>query len=139
MGKEAKMTLLKARRVSPQDTVILYNIALILQKLASQLLRDEKSTLSEVLQAVHELGLSHKYFQYLAVEGDRMKYDLARAAIEARQCQDLLSQAQYHVARAKAIDEQEKELRRKQATERERFRQEQETILRSKEEERRAQ
>jgi hypothetical protein len=28
-----------------------------------------------------------------------MKYDLARAAIEARQCQDLLSQAQYHVAR----------------------------------------
>ena len=58
--KEAKMTLLKARRVSPQDTVILYNIALILQKLASQLLRDEKSTLSEVLQAVHELGLSHK-------------------------------------------------------------------------------
>ena len=33
-----------------------------------------------------------RYFQYLAVEGDRMKYDLARAAIEARQCQDLLSQ-----------------------------------------------
>jgi hypothetical protein len=33
-----------------QDTVILYNIALILQKLASQLLRDEKSTLEEVLQ-----------------------------------------------------------------------------------------
>ena len=59
--KEAKMTLLKARRVAPHDSVILYNIALILQKLASQLLRDEKSTLEEVLQAVHELGLSHKY------------------------------------------------------------------------------
>merc|ERR1719203_1708860 len=115
--KEAKMTLLKARRVSPHDTVILYNIALILQKLASQLLMDEKSTLTEVLQAVHELGISHKYFQYLAVEGDRMKYDLARAAIEARQCQDLLSQAQYHVARAKTIDEQEKQQRRKQQEE----------------------
>ena len=77
--KEAKMTLLKARRVAPHDTVILYNIALILQKLANQLLRynialilqklanqllrDEKSTLTEVLQAVHELGISHKYFQ----------------------------------------------------------------------------
>merc|ERR1712079_870760 len=120
--KEAKMTLLKARRVAPHDTVILYNIALILQKLASQLLRDEKSTLSEVLQAVHELGLSHKYFQYLAVEGDRMKYDLGRAAVEARQCQDLLSRAQYHVARAKAIDEQEREQRRKQQREREQFR-----------------
>ena len=53
-----------------------------------------------------------RYFQYLAVEGDRMKYDLARAAIEARQCQDLLSQAQYHVARARKIDEEEKSLRR---------------------------
>merc|ERR1711884_999549 len=123
--KEAKMTLLKARRVAPHDTVILYNIALILQRLASQLLRDEKSTLEEVLQAVHELGLSHKYFQYLAVEGDRMKYDLARAAIEARQCQDLLSQAQYHVARARKIDEEEKSLRRKQQEEREKFRQRQ--------------
>ena len=67
--------------------MILYNIALILQKLASQLLRDEKSTLTEVLQAVHELGISHKYFQYLAVEGDKQKYDLGRAAVEARQCQ----------------------------------------------------
>ena len=65
----------------------MYNIALILQKLASQLLRDEKSTLTEVLQAVHELGISHKYFQYLAVEGDKQKYDLGRAAVEARQCQ----------------------------------------------------
>ena len=122
--KDAKMTLLKARvrRVAPHDTVILYNIALILQKLASQLLRDEKSTLTEVLQAVHELGIAHKYFQYLAVEGDKMKYDLGRAAVEARQCQDLLSQAQYHVARAKAIDEQEREQRKKQQMEREQFR-----------------
>ena len=56
--KDAKRMLLKARRVAPHDTVILYNIALILQKLASQLLRDEKSTLTEVLQAVHELGIA---------------------------------------------------------------------------------
>merc|ERR1712184_25819 len=67
-------------------------------------------------------GISHKYFQYLAVEGDKQKYDLGRAAVEARQCQDLLSQAQYHVARAKAIDEQEREQRKKQQMEREQFR-----------------
>ena len=54
--KDAKMTLLKARRVAPHDTVILYNIALILQKLASQLLKDEQSTLTEVLH--HELGIA---------------------------------------------------------------------------------
>ena len=48
-----------------------------------------------------------------------MKYDLARAAIEARQCQDLLSQAQYHVARARKIDEEERKNRKKLQEERE--------------------
>ena len=135
--KEAKMTLLKARRVAPHDTVILYNIALILQRLASQLLRDEKSNLTEVLQAVHELGLSHKYFQYLAVDGDRMKYDLARAAIEARQCHDLLSQAQYHVTRARKIDEEEKSMRQKQQEEREKLKRKQMEMQQEVEERRR--
>lgn len=54
------MVLLKARRVAPQDTVLLFNIALVLQRLATQILKDEKSTLQTVLQAVHELGLSLK-------------------------------------------------------------------------------
>jgi RNA polymerase-associated protein CTR9 len=90
-----------------------------------------------VLQAVHELGLSHKYFQYLAVEGDRMKYDLARAAIEARQCQDLLSQAQYHVARARKIDEEERSMRQKQQEEREKLKRMQMEMQREVEERRR--
>ena len=58
--REAKLALLRARRVAPHDSVILYNIALILQMLASELLGNKKSTLEEVLQAVHELGLSHR-------------------------------------------------------------------------------
>ena len=54
--------------------------------------------------------------------------DLARLRINTlhcRQCGDLLSQAQYHVARARKIDEQERELRRKQEEEREAIRQKQ--------------
>ena len=79
------------------------------------ILKDEKSTLTTVLQAVHELGLSHKYFQYLGSHGDRMEQ---AAEAEARRCQDLLSQAQYHVARARRLDEEEKMLRKKQEEER---------------------
>ena len=105
----------KARKVAPQDTVLLYNIALVLQRLATSILKDEKSTLTTVLQAVHELGLSNKYFQYLASHGDRMEQ---LAETEARRCQDLLSQAQYHVARARRLDEEEKMLRKKQEEER---------------------
>lgn len=40
-----------------------------------------------------------------------------------RQCSDLLSQAQYHVARARKQDEEEKELRAKQEQERDQLRQ----------------
>lgn len=65
--KEAKTVLLKARRVAPQDTVLLYNIALVLQRLAEQILPDEKSSLQTVLQAVHELGLSHKYVEFFVL------------------------------------------------------------------------
>lgn len=54
-----------------------------------------------------------------------MKFDLEQAAAEARQCSDLLSQAQYHVAKARKIDEQERELRRKQEEERDTLRQKQ--------------
>lgn len=61
------------------------------------------------------MGLSHKYFQYLSAHGDRMEQ---LAETEARRCQDLLSQAQYHVARARRLDEEEKMLRKKQDEER---------------------
>lgn len=50
-----------------------------------------------------------------------MQYDISQAGVEARQCQDLLSQAQYHVARAKRVDEEERLLRRKQEDERTAF------------------
>lgn len=122
---EAKTVLLKARRVAPQDTVLLFNIALVLQRLAMQILKDEKSVLTEVLQAVHELGLAHKYFTYLNVHGDKTRFNITVAGTEASQCQDLLSQAQYHVARARRIDEEEKSMRMKQEMERSAFKQKQ--------------
>ncbi|XP_017063512.1 RNA polymerase-associated protein CTR9 homolog [Drosophila eugracilis] len=118
---EAKAVLLKARRVAPQDTVLLFNIAVVLSRLAMAILKDEKSTLEIVLQAVHELELAQKYFQYLSVHGDKNRFNIEVAGIEANTCQDLLSQAQYHVGRARRIDEEERSLRRKQEEEREAF------------------
>jgi len=116
------LDLFQARRVAPTETLIIYNLALILRKLGNQILRDDKSNLSLVLAAVHELTLAHKYFQYLCVNGDKNKYDLHLCAHEARQCQDLLSQAQYHVARARKVDEEDRIMRKKQEEERQAFR-----------------
>ncbi|XP_028812238.1 RNA polymerase-associated protein CTR9 homolog [Denticeps clupeoides] len=121
--QECKQTLLKARHVAPSDTVLMFNIALVLQRLATLVLKDEKSNLKAVLSAVKELELAHRYFSYLSKAGDKMRFDLALASSEARQCSDLLSQAQYHVARARKQDEEEKELRAKQEQERDLLRQ----------------
>uniref|UniRef100_A0A8C5QGL7 RNA polymerase-associated protein CTR9 homolog n=1 Tax=Leptobrachium leishanense TaxID=445787 RepID=A0A8C5QGL7_9ANUR len=120
---DCKQILLKARHVAPNDTVLMFNVALVLQRLATSVLKDEKSNLKEVLNSVKELELAHRYFNYLSKVGDKMRFDLALAATEARQCSDLLSQAQYHVARARKQDEEEKEMRAKQEQEKEVLRQ----------------
>ncbi|XP_024150888.1 RNA polymerase-associated protein CTR9 homolog [Oryzias melastigma] len=130
---ECKQILLKARHVAPSDTVLMFNVALVLQRLATLVLKDEKSNLKAVLSAVKELELAHRYFSYLSKAGDKMRFDLALAASEARQCSDLLSQAQYHVARARKQDEEEKELRAKQEQERDLLRQQ---LLKQQEEKR---
>ncbi|XP_033646150.1 RNA polymerase-associated protein CTR9 homolog [Asterias rubens] len=123
--KECKQALLKARRVAPHDSLVLYNIALVLQRIAMAVLKDEKSHLKTVLSAVSELETAQRYFTYLSKHGDRMKFDLAQAVVEARQCSDLLSQAQYHVGRARRQDEEERVLRQRQDQERDALRQKQ--------------
>lgn len=65
-----------------------------------------------------------RYFSYLstlAVDGERQRYDPQLAGLEARQCQDLMSQAQYHVARARRAHDEERSQRRKQEVEKENF------------------
>lgn len=52
----------KARHVAPSDTVLMFNVALVLQRLATLVLKDEKSNLKAVLSAVKELELAHRYF-----------------------------------------------------------------------------
>ena len=57
---EAHNALLNARRVAPHDLTLMYNIALVQQKLGREILADDSSTLSMVLQAVDHLRISQK-------------------------------------------------------------------------------
>lgn len=45
----------------PGDTILLYNLSVVMQQMATSVLTDEKSNLTAVLGAVHDLELSHKY------------------------------------------------------------------------------
>ncbi|KAK4337088.1 hypothetical protein RND71_044189 [Anisodus tanguticus] len=55
---------------------------------------------------------------FLHENGDRTKFDPNAALAETKVCQDLLSQAKYHVARAKTLDQAEQDNRKKQEEER---------------------
>ena len=120
---QCKNILLKARRVSPGDPIILFNLALIVTKLATGILTDTKSDLKTVLNAVYELNLAAKYFTLLHKShsssssfSSKIHPELLHRNIN--KCNDLLSQAEYHVKRAKAVDDKEKEVKAKQDEER---------------------
>ncbi|XP_078483653.1 RNA polymerase-associated protein CTR9 homolog isoform X2 [Ciona intestinalis] len=123
--QECKKTLLRARHVAPHDTSVLYNTSIVLQQLATSALQNEKSDLKTVLGAVTELELSQGYFTYLSKNGDRMKFDLNQAAKESGKCRDLLSQAQYHVSRARRQDEDERKMKEDQEREKSALREKQ--------------
>lgn len=59
--RECKQTLQKARHVHPSDTLLTYNLALAQQRLATSVLRDEKSNLKAVFRAVQDLELARRY------------------------------------------------------------------------------
>ncbi|CAF4099152.1 unnamed protein product [Rotaria magnacalcarata] len=123
--QEAHNALLNARRVAPHDLTLMYNIALVQQKLAQEILKDENSTLNSVLKAIDQLRIAQKTFSWLGEHGDPHRLDLNQASQEARQCSDLLSQSGYHEIRARKKDEEEQLVRKKQDEERRKLREKQ--------------
>ncbi|KAG9511169.1 putative phospholipid-transporting ATPase IM [Fragariocoptes setiger] len=113
MLSDCKNTLLRARRIAPTDVVILYNLAMVLRRLAAHILFNPKSTLRMVLTAVDELHIAHGYFVYMEKLNDNSKLNPNALKSEIRACLDLLQQATYHVTKAKQAYEEEKEARRK--------------------------
>jgi hypothetical protein len=55
------LLLFKARHIAPNDTILLFNASLVQQKLATVILKAEKSPLKVVLSAVGELENAQRY------------------------------------------------------------------------------
>ncbi len=135
---ECKQVLMKARHISPEDIILMYNLALVQQKLSKQVMSDNKSSLRSVETAIYDLDSASRTFQWLNTsgEGDRLRGEFrCDFKLENKICQDLLTQSSYHLARAKRLDEEEKELKRKQEQEIQQLKQKQlqEQLLREQE------
>ncbi|CAH8484612.1 unnamed protein product [Schistosoma haematobium] len=115
--KECKTMLLKARHVKPWDPVLTFNLAFVQKRLAVTVLQDETSSFSSVCEAIADLNMARCTFNHLSKLNEVLNQ--AMAADEARICQDLLSQAKYHLDRAKSREEQERVVRKRQEEERE--------------------
>lgn len=54
-------SLSQARHIAPQDSLLLFNLALVQRMLASSVLRNEHSGLNMVLAAVRELEMAQRW------------------------------------------------------------------------------
>ena len=50
----------QARRIVPQDSLLLFNLSLVMQRLATATLKDTRSGLRDVTKAVKDLEMSLK-------------------------------------------------------------------------------
>ncbi|XP_017492305.1 PREDICTED: RNA polymerase-associated protein CTR9 homolog, partial [Rhagoletis zephyria] len=135
--RQCKTVLLRIRHVTPNDATVIFNLALVLQRIAASVLEEPKCPLRTILSAVHELNLAHRYFDHLRLNPEPTKFDPVAAGAEEQRCKDLITQAQHHVARARRADAEEQEARRRQEAERAALRAKAQEESRAREEERR--
>jgi hypothetical protein len=111
---------------------------LVQQKLSKQIMTDNKSNLQTVEKSIHDLESAAKVFEWFlySTEVDKLKAEFkCDFKMEARFCQDLVTQSAYHLTRAKKLDEVEKELKRKQEMEIQQLKLKHEQEMKQKEQE----
>uniref|UniRef100_A0A915CPW2 RNA polymerase-associated protein CTR9 homolog n=1 Tax=Ditylenchus dipsaci TaxID=166011 RepID=A0A915CPW2_9BILA len=120
---ECRAYVEKAMTEAPDNLLIKFNHAVILQKMATNCLKDEKSNLEVVTGAVEDLKIAERTFTYISSTAPeviiRFRY-ISRTVCtnEAQVCSDLLKQARTYLQRAQAKDEEERRQREKQEEER---------------------
>ena len=128
--QECKLILIKARHVAPYDIILMHNLSLVQQKLAKQTLEENKYNLKQIETAIKDLEIAKQTFKWSSVNGNQertrfdIKFEFSKYdAIEMKRCQDLLDQTTYHLTRARRLDDEEREAKRKQELEREELKQ----------------
>ena len=120
---EAKEALEKAMFDQLDNTQLKFNYAIVLKKTAKDILRGHKITSAQVESAIYNLTFAEKIFQYISKNDDRqashsgMRISRTVCSDEAKNCNDLLAQAQHKLASAQSQDEEERRLMEKQENE----------------------
>ncbi|CAJ0571771.1 unnamed protein product, partial [Mesorhabditis spiculigera] len=128
MLNECRDTLERALIEQPNNVLAKFAYGYTLRKLATYVLKDEKSSLDLVNGAVEDLKTAERILSWLSRnrdEGYSQIRNISRTQCgeQARCCADVIKQAGQYIARAERQDESERHLRKKQEAEREALRQ----------------
>lgn len=111
---EAKEFLQRAIIEAPDNLLARYNMAIVLQAMASLVIREPKATILQLEGAVEDLKEAERGFSYLSAQPDNImvKFRYVSRSIcnrEARSCKDLLAQAKQFYDSACRKDAKERE------------------------------
>ncbi|CAJ0918652.1 unnamed protein product, partial [Mesorhabditis belari] len=128
MHLECRDVLEKILLEQPENLVAKFNYAFVTRKVATTLLRDDKSSLEQVNGACADLKTAERMFTWMAQNRDETylftKFvSKTSCAEQGRGCSDVIKQSGQYIARAQKKDESERHLRLKQEEEREALRQ----------------
>ncbi|KAF0991486.1 hypothetical protein HZS_6784 [Henneguya salminicola] len=107
---KAKKVLIKLLFYSPRDILALFNLSIILEKNASNMLKNDRAALFDVEAAISQLEVAQRNFSYLVGDCGQCRIDPTVCENEKRACSDLIIQGNYRLQRAQQQQEAEEEM-----------------------------
>ncbi|KAH8320437.1 hypothetical protein KR067_003551, partial [Drosophila pandora] len=104
-AREAKMWLLKARHVAPENPVVIYNLGLAIKSDSELIFQTSRPELTELVRAELELKVSYSYFDYLSTSLLQTDVSLRAAARQAKKCESLLANLPMELRRVRQLDD----------------------------------
>merc|ERR1712173_554405 len=115
MGDHCRKVVIKIRHLYPDSHIVVYDLAILLKVSAQQVIQSEKSSYKKIKKACDDLELACQYFDFLQSSGEKNVFHFPKLAQqEFRTCKDLTIQARMTEARAKKLEEEFYESRKKQ-------------------------
>ncbi|KAH8305873.1 hypothetical protein KR018_000381, partial [Drosophila ironensis] len=139
-AQEAKLCLLDARHVCPNDTLIIYNLGVVIKQHSQQIFGQHRPELAELQRAERELKVALHYFEYLSTWDGNNKNLKKNASKQAKKCESLLANLPKELRRVRDLDvldenrlrlqEERYQAHQKQLEEQRRQREEKDRLLR---------
>ncbi|XP_022227218.2 RNA polymerase-associated protein CTR9 homolog [Drosophila obscura] len=110
--RDAKIWLLKARLVAPDDPVVLYNLALAIKEDTMAIFDSSQPEMHQLELAELELKVALRHFEHLSTLENEEQIDIEEAQQQVESCRRLLANLPQELIRGRELAAQESERQR---------------------------